>query len=210
MIRFATHFSIATLAITIGASASAAVIDSSFTNLDFDDAPGVTHFPNGFDASPDIPGWEDASVITDAGVESVGAWWSPLEGQSAFLQRGNAASNTSSYVIQSGDIFDVSFFAKTWDGQGDGGMLLTLYYDNPTNVIGTFDTGGLNTSWTEYTPSIAATAGSVGGTLGVLVENNTTTGFLNFDEISIDVVPEPSSLALLGLGGLMMARRRRG
>lgn len=31
-----------------------------------------------------------------------------------------------------------------------------------------------------------------------------------YDGVSLDVVPEPGSLALLGLGGLLIARRRRG
>ncbi len=43
--------------------------------------------------------------------------------------------------------------------------------------------------------------------------NNTAGNFeasgVNYDNISFDIVPEPASLALIGLGGLMMATRRR-
>ncbi len=183
------------------------------TNGDFDD--GVANFPDGFDADPDIPGWSDLTVITDSGVEGPGAWWNPYEGHAAFLKKAEGAFNLSTYTIQAGDTFDVSFFGKTWDASSH--VTVTLFYDDPANVIGSFSTG-LTPTWTQYSTSTAidAIAGSVGGLLGISILNTATDSgnrFANFDEVQVSVtsaIPEPSSFAALaGLVGLAFAASRR-
>jgi len=44
-------------------------------------------------------------------------------------------------------------------------------------------------------------------TQGVTLEDNTST--FNFDEVSIEQIPEPTTAALLALGGFVLAQRRR-
>ena len=45
--------------------------------------------------------------------------------------------------------------------------------------------------------------------LGEIAGTSGGTRHIGFDNLSVDVVPEPGSLALMGLGGLCMLRRRR-
>ncbi len=182
----------------------------TLTNGDFE-ATTANAFPQGFDIpGNDVPGWENHGTITDSGVENAAAWWGTYSGYSAFAQRGEGAKNLSSYTITTGDEFTISLFAKTWDTVSE--VTLTLYYNDVSNVIGTYSSN-VNSSWISYsnpTP-IAATPGSVGGTLGIIVQNSSTTGFLNFDEVSIEVIPEPSTTGLLGaaMGALLLRRRGR-
>ncbi len=175
----------------------------------------------GFDSAPDIPGWSNYGTIADGGAEQSGAWWGTYSGYSAFIANGNGAYNLSTYTIQAGDEFTVSLFGKEgWTG--DSQITVTLFYDAPstpslpTNVIGTFATDSLLTgTWTQFTTgSIAATLGSVGGTLGVIIEK-TGSGVIAFDEVTLSVtaIPEPSTYAAivgaLALGAVAIRRRRR-
>jgi hypothetical protein len=48
------------------------------------------------------------------------------------------------------------------------------------------------------------------GSITVTIDNSNNTGTLAMDSVGLTLVPEPGSLALLGLGGLMITRRRRG
>jgi len=49
-----------------------------------------------------------------------------------------------------------------------------------------------------------------GGTVTVTIDNSNTAGTVSMDSVGVTrVIPEPASLALLGLGGLFIASRRR-
>ena len=178
------------------ASAQTEVIDS-FVNLDFDESTEA-YFPNGFDFADtyDIPGWMDYGTITDAGIESDGCWWGNYDTYSAFLAVDNGAYNMSSYAIQEGDAFIVSFWAKCWDNVTTCDLTATLFYgsDPDANPIGSFTATALTYSQTageyvyyESTP-IKSSVDAVGQVLGISILNSGTGGFANFDEMVVERV----------------------
>ena len=164
-------------------------------NGDFDECTdsihnGKSNENGGFDDSAyDVPGWMNGSVVADSGVEN-GSWWGTYDEYSAFMASGDSAYIMSEYVVQEGDAYNVSFAAKGWTyGSAGGTITVTLFYDNPTNVIGSYTTPALPQvdtyeAWSSYNGDIAVTPEAVGGTLGALVTSSGV-GFANFDELVI-------------------------
>ncbi len=201
----------AALSITVATNAQ---LITSFTNLDFDSGGVSTggNF-NGFDnPNCEIIGWNNNAGLNDAGVEGPGAWWNPYQINSAFMNNGGSAYNLSDYTIQAGDNFSIDFQAKCW--WGDGLWTVSLFYDNPANVIGSYTTPGTTVThwdWSQYstTAPIVATGASVGGKLGILIAS-TGPAIACIDEIAVTtVVPEPTTLSLMAVAGLGLLLQRR-
>ncbi len=194
--------------LSVAAIANAQPI-TSFVNLDFD--AGVQHFPTGFDnPTADIPGWQNYTTIADSGVEGPGAWWGTYEDHAAFMRTTEGAYNLSDYTIQAGAAFSIEFYAKTWDNLPNGAWTVSLFYDTPANVIGSYTTSALVFGqWNLYSTEITATGASVGGKLGITFLNSGLQ-FANLDEVTVTaVVPEPASISLVAVAGLGLLLGRR-
>ncbi len=209
------------LAATILAASSVQAASVTLTNGDFE-ATTQNNF-GGFDSAPDIPGWSNYGTVSDGGVELAGWWGTYNNGRSAFIASagGNGAYNLSDYTIQAGDVFTLSFVGKSWGAASQ--IKYTLFFDapgtpiSPTNVISTFTQNVTGSPYQTYTfDSIVATAGSVGGKLGVIIEKPTGQDAIAWDDVTLSVtsaIPEPSTYGIaaggLALVGAMGFRRRR-
>ena len=129
--------------------------------------------------------------------------------------------------------FDLIGSASTW-GTDSNGVTQTAVADfvgefaavtnadvivaRDAAVIGTtFDTGSSAGSG-SYSNAFAGVGANITGTTGFLAFRLSSSGLgsdlpngvsIAWNDVTLNAVPEPGSLALLGLGGLMLIRRRR-
>jgi len=122
-----------------------------------------------------------------------------------------------------GEELSLSFYAKGFAGDTGNVLFALRYLDGTGNILADSDPqffqGDINTStWTEITfdavpvPTGASAAflefsQSLGPDQDAVTGEPLATGTVYIDDVSL--VPEPGSLALLGLGGLALVARRR-
>lgn len=216
-------------ALALAASASAVPIQINFASSSGTAAPD---FYNDMTTDPDqssesakqlLGSLKDASnittdvslwFITDNGFSSgvVNSFSAPsvpgvpdAVADSVLFLNGNSGSPSATYEFRglvADALYDLSFLSssnasRTATIVGVGGSTVSI---NPTG----------NTSFTEFANVQASSGGVIAFTLakvdGVNVNSNSS-AILN--ALRIEAVPEPASLALIGLGGLLMMPRRR-
>jgi hypothetical protein len=160
----------------------------------------------------DIPGWASSMAAADSGVES--SWPGHTDGDySGFLMSADpSAFNLTDHVIAAGEVFTLQVDARNnWSG-GTPDFMLSLYYDvaGVRNTVAS-STLTLTDGWATYALTFSANdvAGSIGNLIGIELDNVAAVGnsWEGMDNVRLDVVPEPATMLLLGLGGLLLRRK---
>ena len=101
-----------------------------------------------------------------------------------------------------------SFSLTFYTGAGATGSQIGSVYNNEAVATTSADNA-------DFQAQVFDFGGTYAGVRSVELEitdkvNDATSGFVAIRELGFEQIPEPSSLALMALGGLLIARRRRG
>ncbi|MBI1336287.1 MAG: PEP-CTERM sorting domain-containing protein [Phycisphaera sp.] len=137
-------------------------------------------------------------------------------------------SDTLTFTVTPGGGESLDFISLTFDGINYTGGAGVSHYIYSTLVDGTIDNsttdrigtflvpGGSNSTWSSFNLDLSAyTDISVATTFRIelFTTGNSGGNWNGIDNITLNAnvnsVPEPASLALLGVGGLLIAGRRR-
>ena len=159
--------------------------------------PAGTNIPAG-----DPTGWT-ANAGDDTTIISLADGWSGMTAVGAeFMHIGNsvkAGGISQSFATDIGQTYNLSFLVWNWAASGNGFLDFSVgdLVEDDLAVVD-YATGG--TSLLEFNFTAVDTTSTL------TFWNNAGSG-LSLDEVSV-VIPEPATICLLGLGGLLARRKR--
>ena len=180
--------------------------------------PGTGKIDTGFDvANNDVPGWSNAgSVYADSGVENGGQGGSAWRG---FLRNiDDGVMQVTNHTAAAGDRLTLSWWgSNTWQARELTGGLFYFDAANQRQMLGTTAATftGDTAPYSEWTVNVEILPNSpaVGQKIGVYFDNTTpgNANWVGIDNVSLNVtpVPEPNTVAVIGLLALPLLRRRR-
>lgn len=227
------------LACLVGAaatpSAHAALLDTNLVaNPGFEDVD--TNPDNGdifgslatFDWDGQAFAYDYSQGYTAAAAPGTGDkyWYGGGTGGGESSQSIDVSSGDSAAAIAGGSArYDLSAFFSTYQSQGDFGTVTASFLDGGGGELASAIVGGEafvtslplddgDGTWGQDMLSGDVPAGTVSilvtltGSLGEgQTQTNAADGYI--DNVSLIITPEPGSIALIGLGGLAMLKRRR-
>jgi hypothetical protein len=194
--------------VSSGQAALITVINHSF------EQPGTAKIVGWDNAGSDIPGWKSDTTATGSGIES--DWPGSTDGVWAgFVMNGDPAIyNLTDHIIQAGEQFTLRVDAQdNWSASPPGMLAIALYYDNAGSRVELASTTVQTWwGWTTYDLSHPIAGLGVGNRIGIQLMNVTPdhdSSWIGLDNVRLDVIPEPATIALLSLGILGIRRTRR-
>lgn len=175
--------------------------------------PGTYSFLSG---ANDLPGW---SFTGDLQGEASYWWKTGHGGNTRFAAEGGAAlmlnngdriSQTLSTVV--GESYVLSFNFQRLEATTlrvtIGDSQLNLHDNDGTLTAMTVDTRFIGYQWRQYSYAFTATSSTT--SLEFLGAESPTGSGWYLDDVTVNAVPAPGAIALLGGAGVVVRRRRRG
>ena len=157
----------------------------------------------------DVPGWSSDTTASNSGIYSGGTdgTWT------GYLYNGDpSVYNLTEHIIQLDEEFILQVDAQNSSTDNPPALLeISLFIDSYGERITVFsETVEVSDTWNTYTLDFYSnTFPAVYNKIGIELANVTESGesWINIDNIQF--VPEPATIALLGLGALAMLSRKR-
>ena len=155
-----------------------------------------------------FPGWNEGanSYIETSGGSKI-----------LYLGATGKVDQDLSHTWSSGETFSLSLTGHEpdWAAAGTNSFSVqlreadgTLLWDSGSQSVDDFATANLF-EWTTIFASTDFVGGTAGQQLNIQLQGTVASSFLDDVSLSVDTVPEPTTTALLGLGGLALILRRR-